>query len=159
MIRRPPRSTLFPYTTLFRSPGVTRHLAGIAAGSWHPTESALAPARAAVATVLAAPGYPDKPELGAAIVVPRDVEAGTLVFHAGTYRDPPPDGTLRVHGGRVLTVTGLGDTVADAAQKSADACELIAFQGKTYRRDIGWREIARSSREGEGGKHAGAARG
>src|SRR3989441_3469376 len=42
-------------------PGVTRHLAGIAAGSWHPTESALAPARAAVATVLAAPGYPDKP--------------------------------------------------------------------------------------------------
>src|SRR5216117_1579259 len=140
-------------------PGVTRHLAGIAAGSWHPTERALAPARAAVATVLAAPGYPDKPELGAAIVVPRDVEAGTLVFHAGTYRDPPPDGTLRVHGGRVLTVTGLGDTVADAAQKSADACELIAFQGKTYRRDIGWREIARSSREGEGGKHAGAARG
>ena len=59
----------------------------------------------------------------------------------------------------MLTVTGLGDTVADAAQKSADACELIAFQGKTYRRDIGWREIARSSREGEGGKHAGAARG
>jgi len=140
-------------------PGVTRHLAGIAAGSWHPTERALAPARAAVATVLAAPGYPDKPELGAAIVVPRDVEAGTLVFHAGTYRDPPPDDTLRVHGGRVLTVTGLGDTVADAAQKSADACELIAFQGKTYRRDIGWREIARSSREGEGGRHAGAARG
>src|SRR5947209_15678081 len=34
-------------------PGVTRHLAGIAAGSWHPTERALAPARAAVATVLA----------------------------------------------------------------------------------------------------------
>src|SRR3989441_9753798 len=94
MIRRPPRSTLFPYTTLFRSPGVTRHLAGIAAGSWHPTESALAPARAAVATVLAAPGYPDKPELGAAIVVPRDVEAGTLLVHAGPHRGPPPPGTL-----------------------------------------------------------------
>src|SRR2546425_13174114 len=77
------------------------------------------------------------------IIVPRDVEPGTLVFHAGTYRDP--DGTLRVQGGRVFTVTGLGDTVAEAAERSAAACELIAFQGKTYRRDIGWREIRRQS--------------
>jgi phosphoribosylamine---glycine ligase len=131
-------------------PGVTLHLTGIAAGNWRPPpaeERTLAPVRAAVATVLAAPGYPEKPELGAAIIVPRDVEAGTLVFHAGTDRDP--DGTLRVHGGRVLTVTGLGDTVAEAAQRSADTCELIVFEGKTYRRDIGWREI----------KRAGAARG
>jgi len=43
----------------------------------------------------------------------------------------------------VLSVTGLGDTVAEAAERSAAACELIAFQGKTYRRDIGWREIRR----------------
>src|SRR5439155_21234902 len=83
------------------------------------------------------------------IIVPRDLEAGTLVFHAGTLRDP--DGTLRVHGGRVLTVTGLGDTVAEAARRSSDACELISFQGKTYRRDIGWREIREA--------RAGAARG
>src|SRR5207244_267146 len=131
-------------------PGVTGHLAEIAAGTWRRGPPGpppgpprpLAPARAAVATVLAAPGYPDQPQLGAAIVVPRDVEAGTLVFHAGTYCDP--DGTLRVHGGRVLTVTGLGDRVADAARRSADACELIAFPGKTYRRDIGWREIERA---------------
>ena len=98
---------------------------------------------------LTAPGYPDKPELGGPIIVPRDLEAGTLVFHAGTRRDP--DGTLRVHGGRVLTVTGLGDTVAEAARRSSDACELISFQGKTYRRDIGWREIREA--------RAGAARG
>ena len=130
-------------------PGVTRHVAEIAAGHWRPDAATLAPARAgaAVATVLAAPGYPDRAELGAAVVVPRDVEAGVLVFHAGTYCDP--DGTLRVRGGRVLTVTALGDTVAEAARKSAAACELIAFQGKTYRRDIGWREMQR----------AGAARG
>ena len=102
---------------------------------------------AAVATVLAAPGYPEQPEVGAAILVPRDVEPGTLLFHAGTCRDP--DGTLRVHGGRVLTVTGLGETVPQAAERSAAACERIAFQGKTWRRDIGWREIQR----------AGAARG
>ena len=130
-------------------PGLTRHLVEIATGGWRPERTALDATRAAVATVLAAAGYPDKPQLGAAIIVPRDVEPGTLVFHAGTYRDP--DGTLRVHGGRVLTVTGLGDTVADAARRSAAACELIVFQGKTYRQDIGWREIRRSG--------AGAARG
>ena len=122
-------------------PGVTRHLGEIAAGSWRPGRTTLDVTRAAVSTVLAAAGYPDKPELGAAIIVPRDLEPGTLVFHAGTYRDP--DGTLRVQGGRVLSVTGLGDTVAEAAERSAAACELIAFQGKTYRRDIGWREIRR----------------
>ncbi|HEX4574007.1 MAG TPA: phosphoribosylamine--glycine ligase [Gemmatimonadales bacterium] len=130
-------------------PGVTRHLAEIAAGTWRPRETTLAATRAAVATVLAARGYPGTPELGAAITVPRDVEAGTLVFHASTARGA--DGTLRVHGGRVLTVTGLGDTVVEAATKSGNACELIAFPGKTYRRDIGRREIGR--------RRAGAARG
>ncbi len=122
-------------------PGVTRHLAHIAGGTWRPREATLAPARAAVATVLAVSGYPDTPELGASISVPRDVPDGTLVFHAGTARDP--DDTLRVRGGRVLTVTGLGDSVAEAARHSADACELITFPGKAYRRDIGWREIGR----------------
>jgi phosphoribosylamine--glycine ligase len=73
------------------------------------------------------------------------------VFHAGTSRDP--DGTVRVAGGRVLTVTGLGDTVAAARERSAHGCELIGFEGKTYRRDIAWREIRRTA---EG---AGAARG
>ena len=120
-------------------PGVTRHIAEIAAAAWKPADAGVPATRAAVATVLAARGYPENPELGAAIVVPRDIEPGTLIFHAGTYRDP--DGTLRGCGGRVLTVTGLGDTVAEAAQRSAAACELIAFEGKTYRRDIGWREI------------------
>jgi len=130
-------------------PGVTRHLADIAAGRWRPGSTALAATRAAVATVLAAPGYPDQPELGAAIIVPRDLEPGTLVFHAGTERDA--DGGLRVHGGRVLTVTGLGDTVGEAARRSTDACELITFSGKTYRRDIAWRETREA--------RAGAARG
>jgi phosphoribosylamine---glycine ligase len=122
-------------------PGVTLELAAIALGTWKPTRARLDVDRAAVATVLAAPGYPDKPELGAPISVPRDVEPGTLVFQAGTARDA--DGTLRVQGGRVLAVTGLGATVLEAAQRSARGCELISFAGKTYRRDIGWREIRR----------------
>src|SRR5207247_8672303 len=63
-------------------PGVSRHLADIAGGGWRPRETALAATRAAVATVLAAPGYPDKHEMGAAIIVPRDIEPGTLVLHS-----------------------------------------------------------------------------
>ena len=122
-------------------PGVTVELAAIALGTWKPARARLDAERAAVATVLAAPGYPDKPELGAPISVPREVEPGTLVFQAGTTRDA--DGTLRVHGGRVLAVTGLGATVLEAAERSARGCELISFAGKTYRRDIGWREIRR----------------
>lgn len=133
-------------------PGVMRHVAEIAAGTWQPEQTALTAARAAVAVVLAATGYPDKPQVGATVVIPRDVEAGTLVFHAGTERDD--QGALHVRGGRVLTVTGLGDTLVEAAHKSSDACELITFPGKTYRRDIGWREI----RDGRGAR-AGAARG
>jgi phosphoribosylamine--glycine ligase len=136
-------------------PGVTRHLVEIATGAWRPDAARLEPLRAAVATVLAAPGYPERPVLGAAIEIPRDLEPGTLVFHAGTGYDP--DGTLRVRGGRVLTVTALGATVAEAARKSVAACERIAFPGKTYRRDIGWRERARGG--AEAGAGAGAARG
>ena len=139
-------------------PGVTRHLVDIAAGTWAPEDTALPAQRAAVATVLAAPGYPEKPEVGAAIDVPRDLEPGTLVFHAGT--SSAADGSLRVRGGRVLAVTGVGDSVAEARERSARGCELISFQGKTYRRDIAWREVGeRRGRGGRGGERAGAARG
>lgn len=129
-------------------PGLTGHLRDIALGQWRPRDTTLTATRAAVATVLAASGYPDQPRLGAAIDVPRELEAGTLVFHAGTARGP--DGSLRVHGGRVLTVTGLGDSVAAAREQSVRGCELIGFEGKTYRRDIGWRQIRRTA------EHAGA---
>ena len=128
-------------------PGITGHLRDIALGNWRPGEWTPVADRAAVAIVLAASGYPEQPQLGAAVVVPRDLEPGTLVFHAGTARGA--DGTLRVHGGRVLTVTALGDTVAAARERSVRACGQIAFAGKTYRQDIAWREIER----------AGAARG
>jgi phosphoribosylamine--glycine ligase len=96
--------------------------------------------RAAVTTVLAAAGYPDAPVKGAAITIPDDLPDGTLVFHAGTRRE---EGILRAHGGRVLAVTGLGATFAEAQQVSAQAAERIRFEGKQYRRDIGWREAAR----------------
>jgi phosphoribosylamine---glycine ligase len=129
--------------------GSTAHFAAIAGGSWRPESTVLTAGRAAVTTVLAARGYPDRPEKGAEIGIPADLPADVLLFHAGTTRDA--GGTLRVAGGRVLNVTALAPTVAAAAAASRAACERIAFDGKTWRRDIARREIDRS------GGRAGAA--
>ncbi|MGE0442183.1 MAG: phosphoribosylamine--glycine ligase [Gemmatimonadales bacterium] len=96
---------------------------------------------AAVTTVLAAKGYPDRPEKGAAIDIPVDLSDGALVFHAGTTRDD--HGVLRAAGGRVIAVTGVGPSFAAAQQISREAAERITFDGKQFRRDIGWREAAR----------------
>ena len=97
---------------------------------------------ASVTTVLASAGYPDRPEKGAAITVPSDLPPGVTVFHAGTSRGP--DGVLRVAGGRVLNVTGVAETFVAAQRLSREAAERIDFEGKVFRRDIGWREARRA---------------
>ena len=122
--------------------GATKHLLDIARRRWRPKRQVIAPTQAAVATVLAARGYPEKPERGAAIRLPENLGPNVVVFHAGTARDP--DGMLRTAGGRVLSVTGLGADVPAAARASAAACERIGFEGKTWRRDIAWRELQRA---------------
>jgi phosphoribosylamine--glycine ligase len=102
---------------------------------------------ATVTTVLAAKGYPDAPEQGAKIHLPviPSVARGpelALIFHSGTRRDE--HGVLRVNGGRVLAVTAVAPTFAEAQTASRDLAERIEFDGKQYRRDIGWREAART---------------
>ena len=122
--------------------GLTHAMGAIAAKTWRPEVELLDPTGAAVTTVLASKGYPDKPETGAVITLPDDFGPDALVFHAGTTRDEA--GALRVAGGRVFSVTGLGPDVAAAAKASHEACERIRFDGKIYRRDIGRREIQRA---------------
>ncbi len=107
---------------------------------WTPPK--LPAARAAVTTVVAAAGYPDTPEKGAVINIPRITPDDTVLFHAGTGKDA--DGTLRVSGGRVLCATGFGPTVAQAAEASRTLADAIEFEGAQYRRDIAWREVARA---------------
>jgi phosphoribosylamine--glycine ligase len=105
---------------------------------------------AALTTVLAASGYPEKPRTGDRIELP-PVPDDVLVFHAGTKRDDV--GNLVTAGGRVLAVTGLGEAVDQAREKSQDFADAIHFAGKQYRTDIGWREMARRT---EMAKSAGA---
>jgi phosphoribosylamine--glycine ligase len=97
---------------------------------------------AAVTTVLASRGYPDRPEKGALIAIPDGFPDGVTIFHAGTSRSQ--DGVLRVDGGRVLTATAVGASFTEAQRLSREAAESIEYEGKVFRRDIGWREAARS---------------
>ncbi len=90
---------------------------------------------AAVTVVLAAAGYPGTPRTGDAISG-LDVAAAmpnVLVFHAGTRAD---GAAVVTAGGRVLAVTGLGATVADARATAYQAAGKIDFAGKQMRRDI-----------------------
>jgi len=120
--------------------GLTTAFQRIARGE-APSPLDIDPHAFAVTTVLAARGYPDTPEKGAAITIPDQLPAGVTVFHAGTKQDA--DGTLRVNGGRVLNVTAVATSFAEAQTLSRAASEMITFDGKQYRRDIGWREAAR----------------
>ncbi|MEX2179899.1 MAG: phosphoribosylamine--glycine ligase [Gemmatimonadaceae bacterium] len=120
-------------------------LAAIARGESLPAGATCVARRAAVTTVLAARGYPDTPKAGATIDIPPDL-ADVVVFQAGTARGGgPPDGALVTAGGRVLAVTGLGDTLDDAHRRSLHAARRIEFEGKQFRSDIGWRELARGA--------------
>jgi phosphoribosylamine--glycine ligase len=95
---------------------------------------------ASLVVVVAARGYPGTPETGGAIEG-LDV-AGARVFHAGTALDK---GRLVASGGRVLGVAARGATVRDAQRSAYAAVDAIDFPGGFSRRDIGWREIARTT--------------
>jgi phosphoribosylamine---glycine ligase len=98
---------------------------------------------AALTVVMAARGYPENPEKGSEI---RQLELaaqldGVQMFHAGTTRRT--DGALIASGGRVLNVTAIGRTVADAQARAYRAVDEIDWPGGFCRHDIGWRAVAR----------------
>ncbi len=98
--------------------------------------------RAALGVVMAAGGYPDAYEKGQLISGLEEAARveDTKVFHAGTAL---VDGRTITSGGRVLCVTALGDTVAEAQARAYQALDRIHWQGGFCRRDIGHRAIAR----------------
>ena len=99
--------------------------------------------RAAVGVVLAAGGYPETVRKGDVI---HGLEAAARlpgkVFHAGTAMR---DDAVVTNGGRVLCAVGLGDTVRAAQRQAYDLVGAIRWEGMQYRRDIGFRAIARES--------------
>ena len=99
---------------------------------------------AAVATVVAAEGYPGPYPKGRPISIPS--HRGVHVFHAGTAPGAAPGaarGSLATSGGRVLAVTAVDPDFEAARDASRAAAEAVEFEGKQFRRDIGWRESQR----------------
>ncbi len=86
--------------------------------------------------VLASRGYPEKPETGKVIEGLEEAAAveGVQVFHAGTRAE---GGRIVTKGGRVLNVVGTGADLMEARGRAYRACEMIRFEGKTCRTDIG----------------------
>jgi phosphoribosylamine--glycine ligase len=91
--------------------------------------------RPAVCVVMASGGYPGDYEKGKVITGIDQAEQlkDVVVFHAGTAMK---DGSLVTAGGRVLGVTAVGGTVADAKKQAYEAVGRINFEGARYRRDI-----------------------
>ncbi len=90
-------------------------------------------AEAAVTVVLASAGYPETPRTGVPIAGLDRVPPGVEVTHAGTAAS---DGQLVTAGGRVLGLTALGASVADARAAAYAAAEMVTFPGRQLRRDI-----------------------
>ena len=97
--------------------------------------------RAALGVVLAAQGYPGAYRKGDVIAgLDGSDSAEAKVFHAGTALQ---DGQVVTAGGRVLCATALGTTVAEAQQRAYALAGRIHWDGIQYRRDIGYRAVAR----------------
>ena len=98
----------------------------------------------ACTVVLAADGYPERPQTGDKIEGLAEAAAhpDVGICHAGTAEQ---DGTIVTSGGRVLNVTALGGDLTEARQRAYRAVRDIKFRGARFRRDIGWRELARTA--------------
>jgi phosphoribosylamine--glycine ligase len=116
----------------------------IARGERLPESAAWSSSGSCVATVVAAPGYPDKPETGETLRLPRIEDVGVVIYHAGTRRNEA--GQLVSAGGRVLTVVASAPSLEEAQRLSAEYAGLVDLPGKQCRSDIGWRELSRRAR-------------
>jgi phosphoribosylamine--glycine ligase len=98
----------------------------------------------AVSVVLASGGYPGKYETGKAIegldAGKVELDEGIYAFHAGTKLE---EGKLVTTGGRVLAITGLGANLKSAIENAYRGVDLVKFEGRHFRTDIGSRALAR----------------
>ena len=117
-----------------------------AAGSLQTDSLAFDP-RTALGVVMAAGGYPSSYETGDPITgLDKNLE-DTKVFHAGTRQE---NDAVITAGGRVLCVVGLGDTAAMAQFRAYERIESIGWRGRYFRKDIGYRAVARENEVSHG---------
>ena len=88
----------------------------------------------ATTVMLVSGGYPENYEKGKEITGIEKV-TDSLIFHAGTKNN---NGKLTTNGGRVIAVTSFSDTIENALEKSFENANQITFEGKYYRKDIGF---------------------
>lgn len=91
--------------------------------------------RKSLCVILASSGYPGKYETGKEIKGIEEIKnSDVIIFHAGTKRQ---NGKILTAGGRVLAITATGDNFTEIREKVYKATEIIDFEGKHYRKDIG----------------------
>lgn len=100
-------------------------------GDYHLEESS----QYAATVVLVSEGYPESYAKGIPISYPHAPTFDSLLFHAGTSCDD--SGHLVTSGGRVLTASCLGSTLAEALERCYKLADRVQYTGKTLRRDIG----------------------
>ena len=88
----------------------------------------------ATTIMLVSGGYPEAYEKGKKITGIEKV-SDSIVFHAGTKQEGE---VVKTNGGRVIALTSFGENMNDSLKKSFDSAEKIAFEGKYFRKDIGF---------------------
>lgn len=106
---------------------------GIATGTLSERDVKIDP-RTATTVMLVSKGYPEAYEKGKKITGLNEAE-NSIVFHAGTKLD---DKDILTNGGRVIAVSSYGKDIPTALEKSYETIEKINFEGKNYRKDIGF---------------------
>tara|TARA_X000000368_G_scaffold417687_1_gene414782 strand:+ start:1929 stop:3200 length:1272 start_codon:yes stop_codon:yes gene_type:complete len=88
----------------------------------------------ATTVMLVSGGYPEAYKKGKEIKGLEKIDK-SIIFHAGTKKD---NGIIRTNGGRVIALTSFGEDISNALSKSFASAEEISFEGRYYRKDIGF---------------------
>lgn len=143
----PETQAILPRIVYSEDGGLLEAMAAAAEGRLSETALQWRP-QPSITVVAASKGYPGNFSKGHAITGLEDAarEPGITIFHSGTAIE---NGKVVTAGGRVLSVTALGDTLREAHNHAYAALDKIRFEGMYYRRDIAHRALSKGIKDGE----------